>query len=161
MPDDIAIGTWEAHVYIREINPCWLPIKIANERGFNKLVFSQHFHPIVVLGNVCRNGEGEEQNCAEAEERRRKAIEPERAEAQHRLGNAYYHGHGVEQNYKEAVKWLLKAAEQRHGDAVSDLRAAYNASGGVEQSCEEAVKQLLDRAEREYFERRIGAYGVT
>ena len=62
------------------------------------------------LGNSYYNGEGVEQDKAEAVRWYRKAAEQGVASAQFNLGVCYYNGKGVEQDKQEAVKWFRKAA---------------------------------------------------
>ena len=69
------------------------------------------------LGLCYDNGEGVDQNYAEAAKWYRKAAEQGVALAQYNLGQCYYNGIGVTQNYAEAVKWYRKAAEQGHAMA--------------------------------------------
>ena len=64
------------------------------------------------LGVAYSNGEGVEQDYAEAVKWWRLAAEQGIADAQYNLGIAYYDGDGVEQDYVEAVKWWRLAAEQ-------------------------------------------------
>ena len=69
------------------------------------------------LGFAYYNGEGVEQDYAEAVEWWRLAAEQGDAVAQYNLGYAYRNGEGVEQDFVEAVKWWQMAAEQ--GDEIA------------------------------------------
>ena len=58
------------------------------------------------------NGDGVEQNDAEAFRWYKKAAEQGHAIAQFNLGVMYDEGQGVNQDYAEAVRWYSKVAEQ-------------------------------------------------
>jgi uncharacterized protein len=58
------------------------------------------------------NGQGVDQNLAEAAICLRKAAEQGVAEAQLNFGVMCEQGHGVEQDFAEAAIWFRKAAEQ-------------------------------------------------
>ena len=64
------------------------------------------------LGVCYENGEGVEQDDANAAYWYRKAAEQGHADAQFNLGVCYANGRGVEQDWGKAVLWYAKAAEQ-------------------------------------------------
>ena len=57
-------------------------------------------------------GEGVEQDFAEAMRLYRKAAEKGYAKAQYNLGVMYENGRGVEPDYEEAMQWYIMAAAQ-------------------------------------------------
>ena len=73
------------------------------------------------LGVYYYNGEGVDQNYAEAVKWFRLAAEQGFATAQVILGSCYYNGEGVAYDYTEAVKWVRKAAEQGDAEAKQAL----------------------------------------
>lgn len=73
------------------------------------------------LGVAYADGNGVEQDHAEAAKWFRKAAEQGNATAQFHLGISYFLGEGVPQNYSEAVKWYRKAAEQGNANAQYSL----------------------------------------
>ena len=100
------------------------------------------------LGWCYCNGQGVEQNFAEAVKWHRKAAEQGDANAQCYLGSYYYKGQGVEQNFAEAVKWYRMSAEQGNAYAQSRLGWCYYYGQGVEQNFAEAVKWYRKAAEQ-------------
>ncbi len=78
------------------------------------------------LGTCYYDGDGVEQDYAEAVKWFRKAAEQGFAWGQYNLGECYYKGKGVEQDYAEAVKWYRKAAEQGHVKAQEQLKEVEN-----------------------------------
>ncbi|CDF05801.1 stress protein [Megasphaera elsdenii CAG:570] len=74
------------------------------------------------LGYCYRNGEGVEQDYAEAVKWGRKAADQGNAVAQNNLGYCYQNGEGVKQDKKEAAKWYQKAADQGNKDAQKNLK---------------------------------------
>ena len=69
------------------------------------------------------NGEGADQDYAEALRWYRLAAEQGNADGQNYLGAAYFFGDGfgVDQDYAEAVRWYRLAAEQGNADAQNGL----------------------------------------
>ena len=64
------------------------------------------------LGIMYENGQGVQQDDAEAVKWYRRAAEQGHAEAQYNLGVMYDDGQGVQQDVSEAFFWLEKAASQ-------------------------------------------------
>ena len=56
-------------------------------------------------------GQGVQQDYAEAVKWYRRAVEQGYADAQGNLGTMYFNGRGVQQDYAEAVKWTRRAAK--------------------------------------------------
>lgn len=100
------------------------------------------------LGLNYYEGQGVEQDYAEAAKYFRKAAEQGNESAQCNLGLMYYDGQGVEQNYAEAVKWYRKAAEQGYAPAQYNLGNMYLNGRGVAKDDSEAVKWFRKAAEQ-------------
>ena len=90
------------------------------------------------LGLCYYQGDGVQQDFAEAFKWFKKAAENEDKEAQHSLGLCYYRGNGVQQDFAEAFKWFKKAAERGHVEAQFYLGDCYAKGQGVEQNQEKA-----------------------
>lgn len=69
------------------------------------------------LGECYYNGEGVEQDHAEAFKWMKKAAEQGDADAQSVVGDMYSDGDGVQQDEEEAKKWFYLAAKQGNADA--------------------------------------------
>ncbi len=93
-----------------------------------------------LLGESFMEGQGVEQNFAEAVKWFRRAADQNYAPAQHKLGGCYAYGHGVATNQTEAVKWYRKAAEQEFAPAQTSLGMCYKWGLGVERDYTEALK---------------------
>ena len=65
-----------------------------------------HADAQISLARWYYNGDGVEQNLAEATKWLHKSADQGSVEAQFMLGNCYLNGDGVEQNGGEAVKWF-------------------------------------------------------
>ena len=94
----------------------------------------------VKLGAAYHNGEGVEQDFAEAVKWFRLAAAQGNAQAQNSLGYVYMYGKGVEQDEIEAVKWIRLAAEQGFAKAQDNLGTCYMNGMGIEEDRAEAVK---------------------
>ena len=92
------------------------------------------------LGYMYANGEGVEQDDAEAIKWYRQAAEAGNIAAQYNLALRYESGNGVAQDDVEAVKWYRKAAEQGDADAQYELGGKYANGEGVTQDDAEAVE---------------------
>ena len=73
------------------------------------------------LGFMYANGQGVQQDYAEAVKWYRRAADQGDADAQFNLGIVYEKGQGVQQNYAEAAKWYRRAADQGDEGAISAL----------------------------------------
>ncbi|HEU0188320.1 MAG TPA: tetratricopeptide repeat protein [Gallionellaceae bacterium] len=100
------------------------------------------------LAEAYRNGDGTEQNFAEALRWYRAAAELGHADAQNNLGAMYLSGLGTEKNPAEAVRWYQQAAEQEHVQAQFNLGMLCLMGSGVEQSDEDAALWLHRAAEQ-------------
>ena len=100
------------------------------------------------LGVCYMNGDGVQQNMAEAVKWYRKAAEQGYADAQNNLGVCYEDGNGVQKNMTEAVKWYRKAAEQGHIVAQFNLGGCYKDGNGVQKDMAEAVKWYRKAADQ-------------
>jgi TPR repeat protein len=94
----------------------------------------------VGLGHMYYDGQGVQQNFAEAARWYRKAAEQGNAKAQYGLGYMYHYGHGVPQDYGEAVQWYRKAADQGDAKGEVNLSLMYYRGLGVPQDYAQAVK---------------------
>lgn len=74
------------------------------------------------MGVLYINGQGVQQNYAQAASWFRKAAKQSHAEAQYNLGISYYKGIGVQKNYEQACFWLKKAADQGIEKAIEFLK---------------------------------------
>ena len=83
------------------------------------------------LGLAYRDGQGVDQDHAEAVRWWLQAAEQGHADAQHALGLAYRDGQGVDQDHAGAVRWWLQAAEQGLAGAQYWLGEAYRKGEGV------------------------------
>ena len=75
----------------------------------------------VEMGNMYAEGDGVEQDFAEAAKWYRKAADQGYDFAQYLIGGLYKQGKGVPQDDDEAVKWFRKAADQGLRDAKLEL----------------------------------------
>lgn len=111
----------------------------AYERGDYQTAF-QKFMPAAEGGNadaqvnvgaMYANGEGVEQNFAEALKWYRLSAEQGNAAAQNRLGSMYDDGVGIAQNFEEAAKWYRRSADQGNVGAQINLGAMCAKGVGV------------------------------
>eukprot|EP00747_Dinoflagellata_sp_TGD_P073018 gnl/TRDRNA2_/TRDRNA2_157720_c0_seq2.p1 gnl/TRDRNA2_/TRDRNA2_157720_c0~~gnl/TRDRNA2_/TRDRNA2_157720_c0_seq2.p1 ORF type:complete len:255 (+),score=46.43 gnl/TRDRNA2_/TRDRNA2_157720_c0_seq2:193-957(+) len=94
------------------------------------------------------NGQGIEQNDAEAVRWYRKAAEQGHARAQFNVGVMYHNGKGVEKDDSATAYWHRKAAEQDVVMAQYNMGFMYENGVGVEQSYSEAARWYLSAAEQ-------------
>ena len=94
------------------------------------------------------DGDGVEQDYAEAVKWWKRSAEQGNASAQNNLGRSYQFGNGVDQDHAEAVKWWRLAAEQGSADAQHNLGRSYYFGVGIEQDYAEAVKWYRLAAEQ-------------
>jgi TPR repeat protein len=95
------------------------------------------------LGLMYDQGQGVQQNYAEAAKWYRLAAAQGNAGAQLNLGLMYDEGHGVHQDYSEAMKWYRLAAAQGNAGAQFNLGVMYTFGQGVQQNYAEAAKWYL------------------
>ncbi len=100
------------------------------------------------LGVCYSDGDGVEEDHAEAAKWYRKSAEQGYPEAQYDLATCYHNGDGVEKDPTEAAKWYRKAAGQGVPDALYDLGFCYYLGDGVEQDLGEAEKWWRMAAEQ-------------
>ena len=103
------------------------------------------------IGWMYVNGEGVNQNDAEAVKWYRLAADQGDAWAQNKLGWMYENGEGVIQDDAEAVKWYRLAADQGNVDAQHNLGWMYDNGKGVVQDAVEAVKWYRLAADQGYM----------
>ncbi len=99
------------------------------------------WRPLAALGNAVAqfnlgllydNGQGVEQDAAEAVKWYSLAAAQGDAQAQYNLGYMYDNGQGTLRNYAEAAKWYRLAAAQGDTRAQSSLAVLYASGQGVE-----------------------------
>jgi hypothetical protein len=100
------------------------------------------------LAECYYNGDGIEENDAEAVKWYQKAAEQGNSEAQYILGECYNFGNGVEQNGELAIKWFRMASEQGDAEATFQIGDCYNSGFVVEQNSEIAMKWYRKAAEQ-------------
>ena len=100
------------------------------------------------LGMMYQNGQGVDQDDAEAIKWYLKAGQQGSADAQNNLAMMYQSGKGVKQDDAEAIKWYLKAAQQGCAAAQNTLGWIYQSGKGVKQDDAEAIKWYLKAAEQ-------------
>lgn len=81
------------------------------------------------LGLMYANGEGVEQDMAQAVDLFKKAANQGHVDAQNNLGAMYFTGDGVARDEKKAIEWFEKAAAQGNEDAQANLDAIRAATG--------------------------------
>ena len=108
------------------------------------------------------NGQGVQQDYAEAVKWYRRAAEQGYAKAQFNLGNMYLDGKDVQQDYAEAVKRYHRAAEQGYAEAQCKLGAMYANGMGIQRDfskaalwLEKAASQGNDDAKRALEQLRL------
>ncbi len=123
-------------------------------KWYRKAVEAGNADAMYRLGEAYEDGEGVEEDEAEAVKwyreavkGYRKAAEAGNADAMNSLGEAYRDGKGVEEDEAEAVEWYRKAAEAGNADAMNSLGDAYENGEGVEEDEAEAVKWYRKAAE--------------
>jgi uncharacterized protein len=87
----------------------------------------------VVLGNMYFDGNGVNQDNAEAINWYRLAAEQGDTSTQERLGSYYLFDHHGVRDFKEAVKWLKLAAEKGNANAQFNLGIAHAKGKGATQ----------------------------
>ena len=92
-----------------------------NSERIRKDVKDGDVYAQVDLGHMYAEGDGVDQDFAEAAKWYRKAAEQGYKIAQYLIGGMYKEGKGVPQDYDEAVKWFRKAADQGLTDARLEL----------------------------------------
>jgi len=111
----------------------------AYDRGDFQTAF-QKFMPAAESGNsdaqmnigaMYANGEGVEQNFAEAAKWYRLSAEQGNASAQNRLGSMYDDGVGVAPDIEEAARWYRRSADQGNIGAQINLGAMCAKGAGV------------------------------
>ena len=100
------------------------------------------------LGVHYSNGDGVQQDDAEAARWYRLAAEQGNTDAQFNLGFRYSLGLGVPEDDAEAVRWYRLAADQGDADAQYSLGFMYATGDGVPENDAEAVKWYRLAAEQ-------------
>ena len=102
------------------------------------------------LGAMYGNGEGVQQDYAQAVAWSRKAADQGLALAQTNLGIMYEKGQGIPQDYTEALVWYRKAADQGHAAAQFGLGTMYQSGEGLPQDYAQAVAWYRKAADQGY-----------
>jgi TPR repeat protein len=102
-------------------------------KEFSPLAEQGHTNAQLILGIMYLNGQGVQQDDAEAVKWWRRAAELGHDGAQFYLGVVYVKGQGVQQDDAKAVNWWRRAAEQGHDVAQSYLGVMYLKGQGVQQ----------------------------
>ncbi|MBL0867496.1 sel1 repeat family protein [Pectobacterium carotovorum] len=79
----------------------------------------------LALGDMYYDGDGIEEDYAQAKTWYMKAAGQGNAYAQLMLGDMYYNGDGVEKDYAQAKAWYTKSAEQGSAEAQYELGTMY------------------------------------
>ncbi|MCG2659752.1 MAG: sel1 repeat family protein [Kiritimatiellae bacterium] len=121
------------------LNSCSEPVnryELTKERAEKGNVFAQ-----ITMGVDSRDGQGVEQNYAEALRWFRMAASQGDPNAYFYIGSMYECGNGVKKNYSEALKMYLKAAEAKGFSLAQYIVGNYYLSGkGVLKDAEEGLK---------------------
>jgi len=88
---------------------------------------------ICSFGQMAYDGDGVEQDFAEAAGWYKIAAEQGDARAQHNLASMYENGEGVPRDVAEAAKWYRMAADQGHAGSQNNLATLYESGEGVPQ----------------------------
>ena len=102
----------------------------------------------VAEGDRYYNGDGLEQDFAQAVVWYEKAAKQGYAEGQYYLGYCYYAGEGIDQDFVKAAELYAKAAEQEHPRAQQKLAVCYYSGEGVEQDINKAFYWCKKSAEQ-------------
>jgi uncharacterized protein len=102
------------------------------------------------LGECYSNGQGVEQDYAQAAQWYRKAADQGNAAAQAALGELCEVGQGAQRSAAEAAKWYRRAAEQGNARGQYSLAQLYLTGNGVKLDLAEAVKWYGQAAEHGY-----------
>jgi TPR repeat protein len=112
------------------------------------------------IGYQYENGEGVQENAAQAVKWYAKAASQGQPIAQKNLGQMYENGEGVAENWVEAAKWYRKSAEQNYSQGQAALGRAYQFGIGVPQNRSEAIAwykraAALGDSKSEYFANQL------
>jgi len=102
----------------------------------------------IYLGRMYFEGEGVQQDYAEAMKWYRKAAEQGHADAMILLGFMFEVGQGGPKNYGEAIKWFRAAADQGSADAQYALGDMYEGGKGVPQDYPAAMEWFRKAADQ-------------
>jgi TPR repeat protein len=103
-----------------------------------------------ILGAMYGNGQGVQQDYAQAVAWSRKAAEQGLALAQTNLGIMYEKGQGVPQDYVQALAWYRKAADQGYAAAQFGLGTMYQSGQGLPQDYAQAMAWYRKAADQGY-----------
>ena len=103
------------------------------------------------LGGCFENGDGVDQDYAQAAKWYRKAAESGVVAAMNNLGECLENGRGVNQDYFEAAKWYQKAAEAGYALAMNNLGNCYLNGYGVKQDNETGFDFIFAERQRHYI----------
>jgi TPR repeat protein len=100
------------------------------------------------LGDCHYNGDGVEEDSAQAFRLYTAAAAQGFVEAQLNLGDCFYYGEGVEQDFPEAARYYRKAAEAGWARGQDNLGDCYFEGAGVEQDYPQAIGWYRKAAEQ-------------
>jgi len=103
-----------------------------------------------LLGAMYGNGQGVQQDYAQAVAWSRKAADQGLALAQTNLGIMYEKGQGVPQDYAQALAWYRKAADQGYATAQFGLGTMYQSGEGLPQDYAQATAWYRKAADQGY-----------
>jgi TPR repeat protein len=103
-----------------------------------------------LLGAMYGNGQGVQQDYAQAVAWSRKAADQGSALAQTNLGIMYEKGQGVPQDYAQALMWYRKAADQGYATGQFGLGTMYQSGEGLPQDYAQAMAWYRKAADQGY-----------
>jgi TPR repeat protein len=119
-------------------------------RQFHKAADRGYAAGQALLGAMYGNGQGVQQDYAQAVAWSRKAADQGLALAQTNLGIMYEKGQGVPQDYTQALAWYRKAADQGYATAQFGLGTMYQNGEGMPQDYAQAVAWYRKAADQGY-----------
>lgn len=122
-----------------EQNPTLDQMRQKRDRLKRKLDLLEDPNTICQFGEMAYDGDGTEQDYAEAASWFRIAGEQGHARAQHNLALMLEEGIGLERNLDEAVHWYRLAAEQGNSGSQNNLGALYEQGLGVPRNLRTAL----------------------
>ncbi|KAF9290619.1 hypothetical protein BGZ88_007249 [Linnemannia elongata] len=104
----------------------------------------------VALGDMCRTGQGVQQDYQIAMDWYRKAADQGDSVGLRKVGVLHEHGEGVTQSYTTALEWYLRAAECGHPAAQLNIGILYRHGYGVPQDYDQAMAWFVKAADQGY-----------
>ena len=107
---------------------------------FSKSAAKSYDEAIFYKATFYYNGNGVEQNLAEAFNLWKSIAEKGHIRAQNNVGMCYMNGVGISKNEAEGIKWLELASEQGYSEAQFSIGNAYFTGNGVSTDYSKAAK---------------------